>query len=180
MESRRAVVIYGAAGHTGRFVVAELLKRGFRPIVSGRSRGKLEELASIYGDLEVREASVEDPASLDRALAGAAAVINCAGPFARTAEPLIEAALRARIPYLDVAAEIEVASAAFENYGEAARNAGVYDTAGRGVLRRPRRSLGKCRYGRPAERGRHFDCLRTEQLEPNPRNQSDERRLVAA
>ena len=30
-------------------------------------------------------ASIDDPASLDRALTGAAAVINCAGPFASTA-----------------------------------------------------------------------------------------------
>jgi hypothetical protein len=58
-------------------------------------------------------------------LAGAAAVINCAGPFARTAEAVIDAALRARIPYLDVAAEIEVASATFAQYGDRARTAGI-------------------------------------------------------
>ncbi len=50
---------------------------------------------------------MDDPRALDRALEGAAAVINCAGPFATTAGPVIEAALRAGIPYVDVAAEIE-------------------------------------------------------------------------
>ena len=50
-------------------------------------------------------ASVDDPASLDRAISGAAAVINCAGPFMDTAAPLIEAAIRGRIHYLDVTAE---------------------------------------------------------------------------
>lgn len=93
-----SVLVYGAYGHTGRFVVAELRKRGFDPILSGRNAAKLPE---------GRPASVDDPASLDRALEGVAAVINCAGPFATTAIPLIEAAARAGIPYVDVAAEIE-------------------------------------------------------------------------
>lgn len=59
----------------------------------------------MAGGTEVRPASVEDPASLDRALAGAAAVINCAGPFAATVEPVVDAALRAGIPYLDITGE---------------------------------------------------------------------------
>ncbi|HET6988716.1 MAG TPA: saccharopine dehydrogenase, partial [Kribbella sp.] len=57
--------------------------------------------------VDVRPAAVDDPRSLDKALTTAAAVINCAGPFAVTAGPVIEAAARARIPYVDVAAEIE-------------------------------------------------------------------------
>ncbi|MEE3919625.1 saccharopine dehydrogenase NADP-binding domain-containing protein [Micromonospora sp. BRA006-A] len=70
-------------------------------------------------------ASVDDPGSLDRALAGAAAVVNCAGPFASTAGPLIEAALRAGIPYVDVAAEIEANRDTFAHYAERAEAAGV-------------------------------------------------------
>src|SRR5689334_18717591 len=99
-----AVVVYGATGHTGRFVVEELLRRGITPVVSGRDGARLKEL---WSELWVRPATVDDPDSLDRALAGAAAVINAAGPFAVTAGPVLEAALRAGIPYLDVAAEIE-------------------------------------------------------------------------
>ncbi len=53
------------------------------------------------------QATADDPAALDRALLGAHAVINTAGPFAVTALPLIAAAERAGIPYVDVAAEIE-------------------------------------------------------------------------
>ncbi|MEU7531468.1 NAD(P)H-binding protein [Saccharothrix sp. NPDC042600] len=98
------VAVYGAYGHTGRFVVAELRGRGYTPLLLGRDRDKLVAHA---GGLEVRQASVDDPAALDRALAGATAVINCAGPFATTAGSLIEAAGRAGIPYVDVAAEIE-------------------------------------------------------------------------
>ncbi|MET7289586.1 saccharopine dehydrogenase NADP-binding domain-containing protein [Streptomyces sp. NPDC005573] len=124
MKSGQQVAVFGAYGHTGRFVVAELAARGFVPVPSGRDAQAVEKLASGFG-LEARVASVEDPASLDQALAGAAAVINCAGPFASTTGPVIEAALRARIPYLDVAAELEANLDTFTRYRERARSAGA-------------------------------------------------------
>lgn len=124
MTSGLTVAVFGAYGHTGRFVVAELRDRGFVPVLAGRDAGKLKTLAAETG-LEARPASVDDPASLDRALAGAAAVINCAGPFATTAAPVIEAALRAGIPYVDVAAEIEANADTFTNFADRARAAGA-------------------------------------------------------
>ncbi|MFI8531350.1 saccharopine dehydrogenase family protein [Streptomyces aquilus] len=120
----RTVAVFGAYGHTGRFVVEELIARGFVPLLSGRDAVRLKAMAVEY-DVEARPASVDDPVSLDRALAGAAAVINCAGPFATTAAPVIEAALRARIPYLDVAAEIEANADTFAHFADRARAAGV-------------------------------------------------------
>jgi hypothetical protein len=125
MTSNKAVTVFGAYGHTGRFVVSELRTRGWTPILSGRDSDKLNAIAAAHGGPEIRPASVDAPASLDRALAGAAAVINCAGPFAFTAAPVIEAAMRARIPYVDVAAEVEVAAAAFDQYAVRARGAGI-------------------------------------------------------
>lgn len=124
MGSGQLVTVFGAYGHTGRFVVAELAARGFVPVLSGRNAQTLEEMAHEQG-LEARVASVEDPASLDRALAGTAAVINCAGPFASTTGPVIEAPLRAKIPYLDVAAELEANLDTFAHYRERAREAGA-------------------------------------------------------
>lgn len=70
-------------------------------------------------------ASADDPGALDRALAGTSAVINCAGPFASTTAPVVEAALRARIPYLDVAAEIEANLDTFAHFADRAREAGA-------------------------------------------------------
>ncbi|WP_371619396.1 trans-acting enoyl reductase family protein [Streptomyces sp. NBC_00454] len=125
MGTAQTVTVFGAYGHTGRFVVAELRERGFLPVLSGRDPGKLKELAESHPGLDVRPASVDDPASLDRALAGAAAVINCAGPFATTAGPVIEAALRAGIPYVDVAAEIEANADTFARFTDRARAEGA-------------------------------------------------------
>jgi NAD(P)-dependent dehydrogenase (short-subunit alcohol dehydrogenase family) len=125
MGSGQAVVVFGAYGHTGRFVVAQLRERGFVPVLSGRDADKLKVLEASHPGLDVRPASVDDPASLDHALAGAAAVVNCAGPFATTAAPVIEAALRAGIPYVDVAAEIEANADTFAHFTDRARAAGA-------------------------------------------------------
>jgi saccharopine dehydrogenase-like NADP-dependent oxidoreductase len=103
------VLVYGAYGHTGRFVAAELRERGFEPVLSGRDAARLPA---------GRPASVDDPASLDRALDGVAAVLNCAGPFAATATPVIEAAVRAGVPYVDVAAEIEATLDTFARFAD--------------------------------------------------------------
>ncbi|MEU8377751.1 saccharopine dehydrogenase NADP-binding domain-containing protein [Streptosporangium sp. NPDC048865] len=123
MESKQTVAVFGAYGHTGRFVVAELQAREFLPILVGRDPGKLKALAASHPGLDARQASVDDPASLDSALAGAMAVINCAGPFATTAAPVIEAVLRAGIPYVDVAAEIEANADTFADFADRARAA---------------------------------------------------------
>ncbi|MEV0578262.1 saccharopine dehydrogenase NADP-binding domain-containing protein [Streptomyces sp. NPDC050392] len=125
MSTATAVVVYGATGHTGRFIVAELRRRGFTPVLSGRNAARLEALAAEWGEAEVRPAGVDDAGALDRALAGAAAVINCAGPFAVTGGAVVEAALRAGIPYVDVAAEIEANAAMFADHTEAALRAGT-------------------------------------------------------
>jgi hypothetical protein len=125
MGPGQAVVVFGAYGHTGRFVVTELRDRGYVPLLAGRDENKLHALAASHPGLGLRVAAADDPASLDRALAGAAAVINCAGPFASTAAPVIEAALRAGVPYVDVAAEIEANLDTFAHFAERALAAGA-------------------------------------------------------
>src|SRR5258708_27189154 len=85
MIQNRTVTVFGAYGHTGGFVVSELRKRGFTPILSGRDAAKLKAAGKAHPGSEVRVATVNDSASLDRALSGAVAVIHCAGPFIDTA-----------------------------------------------------------------------------------------------
>ncbi len=123
--SSRPVVVYGAYGHTGRFVVAELRRRGMVPILSGRDAAKLTALGTEHPDLELRPAAVDDPQSLQRALAGAAMVINCAGPFLETARPVAAAAVRSGAHYLDVAAEQAAVQDVYRQHAVDARAAGV-------------------------------------------------------
>jgi hypothetical protein len=62
---------------------------------------------------------------VDSALAGVAAVVNCAGPFADTAVHVVEAALRAGVHYFDIAAEQAVTMDILSRFDEPARRAGV-------------------------------------------------------
>ena len=43
----RTVAVFGAYGHTGRFVAAELHRRGIAAILSGRDRVKLDLLGEF-------------------------------------------------------------------------------------------------------------------------------------
>lgn len=118
------VAVYGAAGHTGRFVVDELKRRGLGVLRVGRDGVRLAE-SGAGDDTPWRVASIDEPERLDAALRGAQAVINCAGPFLDTALPIVDAALRAGIPYLDVTAEQPALAAIVEQRDARARAAGV-------------------------------------------------------
>jgi short subunit dehydrogenase-like uncharacterized protein len=118
MNAGRRIAVYGAYGHTGRFVVRELLRRGWTPVASGRDARKLAALAEAFPGLETHVAAVDDPAALDRALAGTRALVHCAGPFLDTGAPLLDAALRAGIHYLDVAAEQRATDATYARDAE--------------------------------------------------------------
>lgn len=119
------VAVFGAAGHTGRFVVAELLRRGLRPVAVGRDRASLAAAGFADHDIPLVQARIDDPAALDRAFSGAGAVINCAGPFLDTADAVAASAIRLGIHYLDVTAEQPSVQATYAAFGEAARAAGV-------------------------------------------------------
>lgn len=87
------VAVVGAHGHTAKFVVDQLRARGLTPVPLGRG------------------------AALD--FAGVAAVVNCAGPFADTAVPVAEAAVRAGAHYLDISAEQAVTMELLARFADA-------------------------------------------------------------
>jgi short subunit dehydrogenase-like uncharacterized protein len=110
------LLVYGSTGYTGRLIVAEALARGLRPVLAGRNAERVHEQAESLR-LQWRAAPLDDPGALDLALDGATAVLHCAGPFASTWRPMLDACLRKRVHYVDITGEIAV----FE--GIAARDA---------------------------------------------------------
>ena len=122
MQSNPQIIVLGASGHTGRFVVDTLRRKGADAIAATRS-GRFTPIAGEEEACRVLDFS--QPDALDDVLRGADAVINCAGPFFDTALPAAEAALRAGIPYLDVSAEQETTRRLFDTLGDRARAAGV-------------------------------------------------------
>ena len=121
-STAKSIAVYGAAGHTGQFVVRVAQRRGLPVVAVGRSAARLGE--TIAAEVPRRVAVLEEPASLERAFAGCSLVINCAGPFLDTAQPVAQAALRAGCHYIDVTAEQPSAQATFAELDAPARAAG--------------------------------------------------------
>jgi short subunit dehydrogenase-like uncharacterized protein len=116
-------LLYGSTGYVGRAAAQLAVERGLQPILSGRSAAALEQQASDLG-LNYRVASVDDEASLDTAMAGTPVVLNCAGPFIRTAAPILDACLRTNTHYLDITGEPPVYEMV-SSRDAAAKNEGV-------------------------------------------------------
>jgi short subunit dehydrogenase-like uncharacterized protein len=125
VNASERVLVYGATGHTGRFVVDELLRRGLAPVLAGRSAERLAAVSPRHAALDQRVAGLDDPDLLRRAIAGVGAIINCAGPFLDTAAPLARAAAEAGAHYLDVTAEQPVVQQLYRELDAPARDAGV-------------------------------------------------------
>ncbi|MEU6671244.1 saccharopine dehydrogenase NADP-binding domain-containing protein [Streptomyces sp. NPDC046727] len=123
--SQQTVAIFGAYGHTARFLIDEFHKRGFGLALGGRDPERMKALAEVHPYARTHLATVDDPASLDALLAGAALVVNAAGPFGDTAPPLIEAALRAGIHYIDITGEQPVTRRSFETYRDRLAGGGL-------------------------------------------------------
>lgn len=120
-----AVAVYGATGYTGRLVVEELRRRGIDVVLSGRSPAKLHALAARHGGLEVRPAALEDRDALRHAFGDCAAVVSCAGPFARYGEPVVRAAVETGTHYVDTTGEQAHIARVYERWDDAARAAEV-------------------------------------------------------
>lgn len=125
MTTSERVLVYGGYGHTGHFVVEELLRRGLTPVVAGRSPAKVEAYVANRRGVEGRAVALDDPRRLQQELADCGAVINCAGPFLDTALPLASAAVAAGAHYLDVTAEQPAVQAVHGQLHDAALAAGV-------------------------------------------------------
>ncbi len=100
------LMIYGATGYTGRMAAEHAKAAGTPVVLAGRSEATLAELASKLG-VEYRVFGLDDAAAIDTGLAGISVLLNCAGPFMRTADALIKAAIRNGVHYLDTAAELD-------------------------------------------------------------------------
>ncbi|MCC2322255.1 saccharopine dehydrogenase NADP-binding domain-containing protein [Cellulomonas xiejunii] len=125
MTTSDRVLVYGAAGHTGRFVVDELVRRGLAPVLAGRSADRLDAMPPRHSGFDRRVVHLDDAAQLLCAVSGSGVVINCAGPFLDTALPLAGAAVEAGAHYLDVTAEQPAVQALYRELDAAARAAGV-------------------------------------------------------
>ncbi|TWI47987.1 short subunit dehydrogenase-like uncharacterized protein [Pseudomonas duriflava] len=99
------LLIYGASGYTGQMAAEQAKVLGLTFEVAGRNK---PEIASLAKYLDVPWRGFEADAQAEHFLDGIDVLLNVAGPFAQTAEPLMQACLKTGTDYLDIAAEINV------------------------------------------------------------------------
>ncbi|MFI7454842.1 saccharopine dehydrogenase NADP-binding domain-containing protein [Nonomuraea sp. NPDC049714] len=119
------IAIYGATGHTGRLVAAELRARGRDVILAGRDGGALKALADELGGVPAHQAALDDPEALRALAARAAVLVHCAGPFTETGRPVARAAAEAGCHYVDHGLEQHHTAWMFDAMREPAESAGI-------------------------------------------------------
>lgn len=128
---KKSWLIYGANGYTGELIAREAARRGLRPILAGRSSERIEALAREL-DLPHRVFELTSPATIAGHLRDVSLVLHCAGPFAATAAPMMDACIQAAAHYLDITGEIDVFEQAQHRHAQA-QAAGVVICPGVGM-----------------------------------------------
>uniref|UniRef100_A0A8D2ZWR0 Saccharopine dehydrogenase-like oxidoreductase n=1 Tax=Scophthalmus maximus TaxID=52904 RepID=A0A8D2ZWR0_SCOMX len=137
------LVIFGASGFTGQFVVEEVArtvsegpKGNLKWAVAGRSKQKLEKVveqaAGVLGKPELRSevdilvADVEEPDSLAAMCKQAVIVLNCVGPYRFYGEPVVKACVENGAHHIDICGEPQFLEGMQLNYSSQAADKGVY------------------------------------------------------
>jgi len=123
-------MVYGANGYTGELIAREAKSQGKTPLLAGRSAAKIIALAR---ELKLLSTAfrLEAPSEIVAALRGVRLVLNCAGPFSKTAAALMRACLATKAHYLDITGEIDVLEGA-HRFDAEAKAAGVVLCPGAG------------------------------------------------
>lgn len=116
-------LLYGANGYTGQLIARHAAQYGLTPILAGRRQEALEPLAHQLG-LSYQVIDLNDKTALTAALAKVKLVVHAAGPFAHTAQQMVEACLQTGTHYTDINGDISVFEL-LKTYDAAAQKAGI-------------------------------------------------------
>ncbi|XP_077200408.1 saccharopine dehydrogenase-like oxidoreductase [Paroedura picta] len=138
------LVVFGASGFTGQFVVEELarvaaedeLRASVRWAVAGRSKEKLRAVleraaeklgkAELKSEVDIILCDVSDPTSLADMAKQAAIVLNCVGPYRFFGEPVVKACVENGASYIDISGEPQFLEGMYLKYNDKAAEKGVY------------------------------------------------------
>lgn len=116
------IVILGASGFTGKYVIRELLKFVNEPnsaqprkiAIAGRCKKKLaaaltwaSQDSSLTASVPIFEADIGSLESLISLCKKTKVLISCVGPYRKFGKPVVEACVQTGVDYLDVTGEPE-------------------------------------------------------------------------
>jgi len=100
-------MIYGANGYSAGLIIELAKKAGHDVILAGRNAHAITELGQKHG-LETCTFGLDDKSVIVKCLQKIEVVLNCAGPFSKTARAMVEACMVTKTVYLDITGEIDV------------------------------------------------------------------------
>lgn len=132
----RALVL-GGAGDMGQAAARTLIKQEqVKKVILGDINDdpmRLHEKLRGSEKAQLRKMDVYDHAGLVKAMGEADIVINCAGPFYKTAVAVARAAVEAKVSYIDICDDYEAAAILFQSdIDQAAKEAGITVLTGMG------------------------------------------------
>ncbi|XP_069625343.1 saccharopine dehydrogenase-like oxidoreductase [Ranitomeya imitator] len=138
------IVVFGASGFTGQFVVEEVARaadgedyRGqeLRWAVAGRSKKKLEDVLSWAADrmgkpqlksIDILISDVSDEESLAEMCKKTSVVLDCVGPYRFYGEAVVKACIENGAHFLDISGEPKFLESMQMKYNSQAADSGVY------------------------------------------------------
>uniref|UniRef100_A0A672YEU4 Saccharopine dehydrogenase-like oxidoreductase n=1 Tax=Sphaeramia orbicularis TaxID=375764 RepID=A0A672YEU4_9TELE len=138
------LIIFGASGFTGQFVVQEVARcaaesPGGSPLkwaVAGRSRQRLEEvlkqaaerlsMPELTTDIDIIVADVSIEESLSIMCQQGLVILNCVGPYRFYGEPVVKACVENGAHYIDICGEPQFLERMQLEYHTKALDRGVY------------------------------------------------------
>uniref|UniRef100_A0A0N5C1J6 Sacchrp_dh_NADP domain-containing protein n=1 Tax=Strongyloides papillosus TaxID=174720 RepID=A0A0N5C1J6_STREA len=134
---RYDLVIYGATGYTGQYIVRRLITSkysGYTFAVAGRNEEKLKKVLSEISASEGKDitdtpiiiAKSGDVESINRMTSQAKVVINAVGPYRLYGEEVVKSAVENGASHVDISGEPAFLETMVQKYGKAAAEKGVY------------------------------------------------------
>ncbi|KAK1171874.1 saccharopine dehydrogenase-like oxidoreductase [Acipenser oxyrinchus oxyrinchus] len=137
------LVIFGASGFTGQFVVEEVARNSaegpkgtLKWAVAGRNRQKLQQVLDqaaehlgkpeLKSEVDIIIADVGEPDSLASMSKQASIVLNCVGPYRFFGEPVVKACVENGAHCIDISGEPQFLEGMQLNYNSQAAKNGVY------------------------------------------------------
>jgi short subunit dehydrogenase-like uncharacterized protein len=120
---KEGLLIYGCNGYTGKLISEHAVSLGMKPILAGRDREKVSQLANAL-KLDYKVFDLDDEKTVADNIKDFKIVLHCAGPFKYTARIMALACISAGTHYLDITGEYYVFEEIYK-MDEAAKKAGV-------------------------------------------------------
>jgi saccharopine dehydrogenase-like NADP-dependent oxidoreductase len=134
---RMQALVLGGTGGMGQGVARDLIKQEqIKKVILGdinTDPGRVQDKLRTSGKVSLSRIDVNDQGGLVRAIRDADVVINCAGPFYKTAVVVARAAVEAKVNYIDICDDYEATDVLFaSDIDKAAKEAGITVLTGMG------------------------------------------------